>query len=102
MDTLWKPLRKPFGNPLGNPSLGNLFDPPRSLLGHLGHTRICVVSSSLCASSLAQSLDIMRAKAVRLREICHYINEHYDVESVCKSFPRRLEMLVEKKDRINK
>ena len=45
----------------------------------------------------------MRAKAVRLREICHYINEHYDVESVCKSFPRRLEMLVEKKgDRINK
>ena len=41
--------------------------------------------------------------AVRLREICHYTNEHYDVESVCKSFPRRLEMLVEKKgDRINK
>ena len=41
--------------------------------------------------------------AVRLRGICDYINQHYDVEGVSNSFPKRLELLVEKKgDRINK
>ena len=39
----------------------------------------------------------------RLRGICQYINGHYNVEDLCRSFPRRLQQLVDKQgDRINR
>ena len=41
--------------------------------------------------------------ASRLRGICQYINDNYDVDGVCRSFPKRLETLVgHDGDRINK
>jgi hypothetical protein len=41
--------------------------------------------------------------AARLRSICQYINDHYDVEGLCREFPQRLKMIVENQgDRINK
>ena len=33
--------------------------------------------------------------ATRLRGICQYINEHYNVEGLCRSFPKRLQALVD-------
>ena len=39
----------------------------------------------------------------RLRGICQDINGHYNVEDLCRSFPRRLQELVDKEgDRINR
>ena len=41
--------------------------------------------------------------AARLRDICRYINQEYDVNGVCKSFPRCVQMVVDAEgDRINK
>ena len=41
--------------------------------------------------------------AARFRDICRYINQEYDVNGVCKSFPRRVQMVVDAEgDRINK
>ena len=41
--------------------------------------------------------------AARLRDICRYINQEYDVNGVCKSFPRHVQMVVDAEgDRINK
>ena len=37
----------------------------------------------------------------RLHEICQYINEHHDVDGLCRKLPERLQMLVDAKgDRI--
>ena len=41
--------------------------------------------------------------AGRLRDICRYINQNYDVSGVCKSFPKRVQKVVDADgDRINK
>ena len=41
--------------------------------------------------------------AARLRSICQYINDHYDVDGLCKEFPQRLQAIVNSQgDRINK
>ena len=41
--------------------------------------------------------------AGRIRDICRWINQNYDVNGVCKSFPRRVQMVVDAEgDRINK
>ena len=41
--------------------------------------------------------------AGRLRDIGRYINQNYDVSGVCRSFPNRVQMVVDADgDRINK